>query len=73
MPGKLIKKILEEFRENDDTAISLVDQGISNILDIPEICKKNFEDLINLLLDTIFFKLKYLLISLQDSHYHITS
>ena len=41
MPGKLVKKILEEFKENDERSLSLVDQGISNILEIPEISNKN--------------------------------
>ena len=37
MPGKVVKRILEEFRENEEKKLSLIDQGIINILDIPEI------------------------------------
>jgi hypothetical protein len=39
MPGKVLKKILEEFKQNDDECLSLVEQGVSNILDIPELRK----------------------------------
>lgn len=41
MPGKLMKKILEEFKENEDDCLSIVDQGISNILEIPELSNLN--------------------------------
>ena len=37
MPGKLLKKILDEFKQNDEETLSLVDQGIVNILEIPEL------------------------------------
>ncbi len=38
MPGKIVKKILEEVKLNDEDSLRLVDQGIVSILEIPEIC-----------------------------------
>lgn len=37
MPGKLLKKLLEDFKQSDDESLSLIDQGLSNLLDVPEI------------------------------------
>ena len=37
MPAKVLKKLLEDFRLNDDEVLSLNDQGITNILEIPEL------------------------------------
>ena len=39
MPGKLLKKILEESKQNDEQHLSIIDQGVSNLLDVPELCK----------------------------------
>lgn len=37
MPAKVIKKLLEDFRLNDEESLSLNDQGINTILEIPEL------------------------------------
>ena len=39
MPGKLVRKILDEIRENDESDLRLTDQGIVNILDLPDLSK----------------------------------
>lgn len=39
MPGKLLKKIIEEHRQSEDDCLIIIDQGINNILEIPELCK----------------------------------
>lgn len=39
MPGKLLKKILEEHKQKDDDSLNIIDQGINSILEIPELCK----------------------------------
>jgi hypothetical protein len=39
MPGKLVRKILDEIRENDESDLRLIDQGIVNILDLPDLSK----------------------------------
>jgi hypothetical protein len=39
MPTKVLKKILDEFKQSDDESLSIVDQGIVNILEIPELSK----------------------------------
>jgi hypothetical protein len=40
MPSKVFKRIIDEYKQDDSNEknLSLVDQSISNILDIPEIC-----------------------------------
>ena len=40
MPAKVLKKLLEDFKLNDEENLSLNDQGILNILEIPELSKK---------------------------------
>jgi len=37
MPAKVLKKLLEDFKLNDEKSLSLNDQGILNILEIPEL------------------------------------
>lgn len=39
MPAKVLRKILDEFKQNDEECLSIVDQGIINILEIPELSK----------------------------------
>jgi hypothetical protein len=39
MPAKVLKKLLEDFKLNDEENLSLNDQGILNILEIPELSK----------------------------------
>ena len=39
MPTKVLRKILDEFKQSDDENLSIVDQGIVNILEIPELSK----------------------------------
>ena len=39
MPTKVLKKILDEFKHGDDESLKIVDQGIVNILEIPELSK----------------------------------
>ena len=40
MPTKVLKKILDEFKNGDDETLKIVDQGIVNILEIPELSKQ---------------------------------
>lgn len=42
MPGKLLKKIIEENQKNENDCLSIIDQGINSILEIPELCKYLF-------------------------------
>lgn len=37
MPAKVLKKLLEDFKQNDEDSLSLNDQGLQNILEIPEL------------------------------------
>ena len=39
MPTKVLKKILDEFKQNDEETLNIVDQGVTNILEIPELSK----------------------------------
>ena len=39
MPTKVLRKILDEFKQSDDESLSIIDQGIVNILEIPELSK----------------------------------
>jgi hypothetical protein len=40
MPSKVVKKILEELKQNDDGDLKIIDQGLASIVEIPELCKK---------------------------------
>jgi hypothetical protein len=48
MPAKVLKKLLEDFRLNDEEGLTLNDQGITNILEIPEL--SNFLEIIHSLI-----------------------
>lgn len=48
MPGKLVKKILEEFKDNEEEKnLSLIDQNICRLeLEMPEICNISLSKLV---------------------------
>jgi hypothetical protein len=37
MPAKVIKKLIEEYKQNEEDQLNLNDNGIDNILEIPEL------------------------------------
>jgi hypothetical protein len=39
MPDKQVKRLLGELKQNEQEKLNLNDQGINNILDLPELCK----------------------------------
>jgi hypothetical protein len=39
MPTKVVKKIIDEIKQNDDESLKIVDQGLTSIVEIPELCK----------------------------------
>lgn len=41
MPTKVVKKIIDEIKQNDDDNLKIIDQGVVNIVEIPELCKRN--------------------------------
>ncbi len=37
MPAKVIRKIIDDYKQSDDEKLNLNDQGLTNILEIPEL------------------------------------
>ena len=41
MPAKVLKKLLEEYKQNDEETLNLNDHGLVSILEIPELGNQN--------------------------------
>ena len=65
MPSKVLKKILEEFKQKDDEFLSIVDQGVTDILEIPELSNNNNNNK-NLIINHYSLKFNYFINSFPE-------
>jgi len=42
MPDKQVKRLIVEWKHNEQEKLNLNDQSINNILELPELCKLTF-------------------------------